>query len=96
MNSCKFFYYRGNPGGGPFSLMKANLSIAPVFRSSSPSFVFGFIFKMVVNGCAPALNNCFQCRKTTTKDKKLSEILVNSLLFSINCLRRQMMNSLWA
>ena len=33
--------------------------------------------------------------KQTTKDKKLNKVLADSLFFSTNCLRRQMMNSLW-
>ena len=33
--------------------------------------------------------------KPTTKDKKLNKVLADSLFFNINCLRRQMMNSLW-
>ena len=32
--------------------------------------------------------------KQTTKDKKLNKVLADSLSFSTNCLRRQMMNSL--
>lgn len=75
--------------------MKANLSTVPVFSSSNPSFVFGFILKWWSTDEPQISTIASHAGKQTTKDKKMNKVLADSLFFSKNCSKRQMMNSLW-
>lgn len=75
--------------------MKANLSTVPVFSSSNPSLVFGFILKWWSTDEPQISTIASHAGKQTTKDKKMNKVLADSLFFSKNCSKRQMMNSLW-
>ena len=92
---CKFFFYGDNPRGGAFSLMKANLTTVPVFPSWRPYFIFGFILKRW-SVDEPELSTIASDVGNKQRIKSWNKVLADSLFFSTNYLRKQMMNSLWA
>lgn len=91
---CKFFFYGDNPRGGAFSLMNANLTTVSVFPSWRPSFIFGFILKRW-SVDEPKLSTIASDVGNKQRIKSWNKVLADSLFFSTNYLREQMMNSLW-
>ena len=91
---CKFFFYGDNPRGGAFSLMNANLTTVSVFPSWRPSFIFGFILKRW-SVDEPELSTIASDVGNKQRIKSWNKVLADSLFFSTNYLREQMMNSLW-